>query len=242
MKLFFSFLLLLCSTFTMQAQPAPKSGHELITKMYNAHKGKWYSTLLFSQEVLNYKNDSLVSKDVWHEAYLSPGKLVLKFSTWESGRGVLFANDSLYTFQEGKVAGVRYRMHDLIVLGFDVNNIAPALTAERATKMGYDLSKIAPSVCLGQPAWVVGDTTSLCFWVDMESLLFLKMHRGVGENARDVEFAKYELVEGLPVATEIRFYEAAGKLTMVERYFDVRPNAPVDPAVFDPKKFVEAKW
>jgi len=89
---------------------------------------------------------------------------------------------------------------------------------------------------------VVGDTNSLCFWVDRETLLFLKMRRGFGENAREVEFAKYEMVEGLPVATEIRFYETGGKLSMVERYLNVRPNLPVDTSIFNPGKFVEAMW
>ena len=242
MKKSLSILLFIFASVAMQAQPAPATGKDLIGMMYNANRGNWYSTLLFSQEVLNYRNDSLISTDVWHEAYLSPSKLILKFTSWESGAGVLFANDSLYSFKDGKQQSVRYRMHDLIVLGFDVNNIAPEATVARAEKMGYDLSKITSSTCMGHSAWVVGDTASLCFWVDKKSLLFLKMHRGVGENVRDVEFAKYESVEGYPVATEIRFYSAGGKLNMVERYFNVRPNIPVDATIYDPKRFVEAKW
>ncbi len=238
-------LILLVSTLTvwgLSAQDQPKSGDELFQMMFNSHKGKWYQTLCFSQEVLHYQNDSIISTDVWHEAYLSPSTLILKFSDWNSGNGIIFAHDSLFTFHDGKLQSVRYRIHDLLVLGLDVNNIDPKITAERARKTGYDLSRIDSSTCMGHSAWVVGDTTKLCFWVDKKSLLFLKMRRTTGENSREVEFARYDFPNGFPVATEIYFYNTLGKLEMVEKYFNVRPNAAINPEIYDPKKFIEARW
>lgn len=233
--------ILLVSVLAAQGQ-TPTSGSELIHQMYERNHAKFYTTLAFSQEVLSYRNDSLISTDVWHEAYLSPSNLILKFTSWESGKGVVFASDSLYSFDKGVLSSTRYRVHDLLVLGFDVNNIAPQVAVPRIEKMGYNLNRIEPSTCMGRRAWQVGDTATKCFWVDAETLLFLKMQDRVGDNARSVEFAKYEQVDGLPVATEIKFYRNGGQLYLVERYFNVRPNAPVSPAIFDPKRFGEARW
>jgi hypothetical protein len=220
----------------------PQNGYELIEQMYNANKSNWYETLCFSQEVLRYMNDSVTATEVWHEAYQSPGNLILKFNDRDSGNGILFTNDSIYSYREGALESVRYRIHDLVVLGLDINNIPPETTAERAVKCGYNLDLITEGQCMGRDAWIVGDTTGTCFWVDRESLLFLKMRRRSGENSREVEFARYESINGYPVATEIRFYDHNGVLNMVEKYFNITPGCKVPSATYNPAGFMNAKW
>lgn len=220
----------------------PQKGYELIEQMYNANKSNWYETLCFSQEVFNYRNDSIIATEIWHEAYQSPGNLIIKFNDWTSGTGLLFTNDTIYSFRDDTLESVRYRIHDLVVLGLDINNIPPEATAERAVKCGYNLDLIAEGQCMGQDAWIVGDTLSTCFWVDRESLLFLKMRRRSGDNSREVEFAAYESINGFPVATEIRFYDSAGTLDMVEKYFNITPGCRVPSGTYSPAKFNNARW
>jgi len=220
----------------------PRNGYELIEQMYNANKSHWYETLCFSQEVLHYENDSVTATEVWHEAYQSPGKLIIKFNNWNSGTGLLFTNDSIYSYKEGALESVRYRIHDLVVLGLDINNIHPETTAERAVKCGYNLDLLTEGQCMGRDAWIVGDTTSTCFWVDRESLLFLKMRRRSGENSREVEFDGYERINGYCVATVINFYDNNGLLNMVEKYFNITPGCEVPSTIFDPLEFNNARW
>jgi hypothetical protein len=220
----------------------PHSGYELIEQMYDANRTAWYETLCFYQEVLHYSNDTVTATEVWHEAYRSPGNLIIKFNDWYSGTGLLFTNDSVYSYREGILESVRYRIHDLVVLGLDINNIAPEITAERAVKCGYNLDLIQEGACMGREAWIVGDTLSTCFWVDRESLLFLKMRRRSGENSREVEFARYEDINGYPVATEIRFYDSNGVLNMVEKYFNVTPGCKVPASTYVPSEFNNARW
>lgn len=144
----------------------PQNGYELIEQMYNANKSNWYETLCFSQEVLQYKNYSITATEVWHEAYQSPGNLIIKFKDWNSGNGLLFKNDSIYSYRESTLESARYRIHDLVVLGLDINNIPPEATAERVLKCGYNLDLIMEGKCMGRNACIVGDATSTCFWVD----------------------------------------------------------------------------
>jgi len=220
----------------------PQNGYELIDRMYNANKLTWYETLCFSQEVLHYRHDSIVSTEVWHEAYQSPGRLIIKFNDPDSGTGLLFTNDSIYSYREGILESVRYRIHDLVVLGLDINNISPEITAERALKCGYNLDLIREGKCMGRDAWIVGDTTGTCFWADKESLLFLKMRRRSDENSREVEFNGYENINGYPVATEIRFYDNKGELNMVEKYFNITPGCKMPASTFTPSEFNNARW
>jgi len=220
----------------------PHDGYELIDQMYNANKSNWYETLCFSQEVLHYKNDSITATEIWHEAYQSPGNLIIKFNDWNSGNGLLFTNDSIYSYKGGTLESVRYRIHDLVVLGLDINNIPPQTTAERAVKCGYDLNLLREGQCMGRNAWLVGDTTSACFWVDKESLLFLKMSRKTGENSREVEFDRYESINGHPVATVINFYNNHGELNMTERYFNITPDCSIQSSTYNTDGFTDAKW
>lgn len=220
----------------------PENGYEIIEQMYNSHKSNWYETLCFSQEVFRYRNDSLIATEIWQEAYQSPGNLIIKFKDWNSGTGVLFTNDSIYTYSESILESVKYRIHDLVVLGLDVNSVPPERTAERVVKCGYNPGLLAEGKCMGREAWIVGDTVSNCFWVDKESLLFLKMRRRSGENSREVEFVRYENINGYPVATEIRFYDNTGALVMVEKYFNIVPDCKVPVQTFDPSEFNNARW
>ncbi|MDX9694177.1 MAG: hypothetical protein RBT49_00135 [Bacteroidales bacterium] len=234
-------IIILLNAFSLFAQQL-QNGYELIDQMYNANKASWYKTLCFSQEVIYYKNDSIVGTDVWLEAYQSPSNLILKFTNWASGNGLLFTNDSLYTYQKGTLQSTKYRIHDLVVLGLDINNIPPEITAERTEKCGYNLNLIAEDQCLGQEAWLVGDTSSTCFWVDKKTLLFLKMRRKTGENSREVEFDKYENINGYPVATVIKFYNNHGELNMIEKYFNIYPNCSVPSTIYNPMEFNNAEW
>lgn len=220
----------------------PNDGKELIEMMHQKHSRNFYQTLCFSQKVFHFNNDTLVSEDVWHEAYKSPGKLILKFTNWNSGNGMIFSNDSLYIFDKGVLAKKIERLHDLIILGLDINNQEPEKTIEQAERMGYDLTRINKVNMYGSSAWLVGDSARLCFWVDAKSLLFLKMRRVADSTFREVEFSKYEPVEGFPVATQIKFYNAPNKVEMIEEYFNVRVNCSVDNSIFNPENFLASTW
>lgn len=220
----------------------PKNGKELIEMMHQKHSQNFYQTLCFSQKVFHYNNDTLVSEDIWHEAYKSPGRLILKFTDWNSGNGMIFSNDSLYVFDKGVLAKKIERLHDLIILGLDINNQDPEKTIEQAEQMGYDLTRINEVSLNGNSAWIVGDSTKLCFWVDAKSLLFLKMRRVTDSTFREVEFSKYDIVDGLPVATQIKFYNAPNKVDMIEEYFNVRVNCRVDNSIFNPESFSVSTW
>jgi len=174
--------------------------------------------------------------------YQSPGKLAIKFTSWDSGNGMLFCKDSMYIFSNGEVVKKSERLHDLIVLGLEVNNQSPEKTISQAKQLGYNLNVISKTNIAGNTAWVVGDTSKLCFWVDAKSLLFLKMRKVAEGNFREVEFSKYEQIDGLPVATEILFYNNPGKLEMKEEYFDIRVNCSVNDSVFSPQTFINSQW
>lgn len=220
----------------------PSSGENLIKLMNERYSGKFYKTLCFSQEVLRYDADSLISTEIMHEAYQSPGNLILKFKDWDSGEGLIFTKDSLYTILSGKVDKVQYRLHDLLIIGLDIYNIEKEITVQKLKQLSYNLSLISSDICMGKEARCVGDKASNCFWIDKSNLLFLKMQVRNKERSRSVEFTEYKIIGGAPVVTVINFYDSNNKLTMQERYFNVRPFAEVNPSIFIPENFLKSKW
>ena len=96
--------------------PAPRNGEELLSLMRDRYGGKWYRTLTFTQ-----KTTLLDGKvGTWYEALELPGKLRIDIAPLDSGKTLLFRNDSLYVFDQKTLKASHPLVHPLMVLGFDV--------------------------------------------------------------------------------------------------------------------------
>jgi len=97
-----------------------KTGQEVLAAMKQKYEGKWYKTLTFEQKTTNYKPDGTSEAHTWYEAFTMPGKLRIDMTPLEKGDGVIFADQRIYPFRDGKLGNARDFVHPLLVLGFDV--------------------------------------------------------------------------------------------------------------------------
>tara|TARA_R110001599_G_scaffold191266_2_gene386023 strand:+ start:23600 stop:24340 length:741 start_codon:yes stop_codon:yes gene_type:complete len=222
-------------------------GLRLLDKMHKRYEGKWYKTLTFDQQTIRYDEDGKVLSDnVWYEAIQMPDKLAIKFDDMDKGNGMILRNDSIYQLKEGLVSNSRVMYHPLLILGFSVYDQPAAKTARALTILGFDLEKAYQRDYNGKKVYVVGalegDEISNQFWVDKETLLFVRMIQnfGNGQN-QDVHFNKYEKLGGGWVATEIKFYTDK-KLRILEEYSKVKSPEYLSPEIFEPSGFANAKW
>lgn len=225
--------------------PIP-SGEEIIKKMHRKWDGKWGRNMRFDQNVYLYKNDSLVKQEVWQEILSSPKNLQIRFNGFETGNGVLFKNDSVYTYAEGKLIRKEERVHHLLLLGFDVYFLSPEETILKLKDLGFDLSKTYERSTENGCVYVVGttnpdDKTSSQFWINKAQLYLEKVILNRNGNISEVDMKNYQLVDSYPVAMEIEFRNN-GELFMVEKYFDVSFPEMVDQKIFDPATFAESRW
>lgn len=225
--------------------PAP-SGKEVIEKMQEQWEGKWGKNMRFDQKVFLYRNDSLVKEEIWQEILSSPQNLQIRFSGFETGNGILFKNDSVYSFAEGKLVRKEGRVHHLLLLGFDVYFLPPSETEAKLNELGFDLSSSYERDTEMGPVYVIGtndlkDTTSSQFWINKEKLYLEKVILNTNGRISEVVMKNYQFIDSYPVATEIDFY-TNGKLYMEEKYFDFSFPDNVDPEIFDPENFSEVKW
>ncbi len=106
---------------------------QLISAMHDRYSAKWYHTLTFEQQSITHKADGTESTEIWQEALMLPGRLRVVIGEAGAGNGMLFVNDHLRIFRDGKMAAERDYIHPLLVLGFDVY-LQPAETTMQQLK------------------------------------------------------------------------------------------------------------
>ena len=230
------------------AVPEPyTSGDQLVEAMQNRYAGRWYRTLTFVQSTTTIAPDGAQENSIWYEAALLPSRLRIDFDPLSAGNGALVRADTQYVMQRGSVARVVPRSNELLLLGFDVYFLEPAVTAAWLRRIGFDMAKIRRDVWQGREVYVVGangaaDLRSKQFWVDRENLLFVRLLQPAADTARtdDIRFLNYEKVGRGWIAPLVEFYRD-GRLFFKEEYRHVRVDVPLDSALFDPATYMTAR-
>lgn len=245
---FFMFALILTSI-TGQSQNNVilpfKDGKEVLTQIYNAYKpNKWYRHFTFSQETYFYKDGKIDKKEIWHESSSSPGKLLIKFNTKDSKDGVIFKDNRVYVFKEGKEVANKPSVHELTLAAFDIYFIKPERSIFLLDSLGFDLKKVRYDQLDGKTMIVIGadkgDTLSNQLWYDEAHLYLRKMNFKHGNELREVELTDYKTIEKKHVATRVIF-KINSTLAMEEKYFDIKFLKTEPTEYYDPKKFPELK-
>ncbi len=238
-------LALMTSTPAVVPAPAPADGEALIKAMYDKYKGKWYKTLTFVQTTSDMKKNT---KETWYEAARIPGILRIDIAPVDSGKTILFRNDSIYQFHLGELKGSGPFVHPLMVLGFDVYLDPAEKTITRLKNLGFDLSTIREDSWQGRPVYVVGaakgDTATRQFWIDKDRLLFVRMLE-TGKSAAkplvETQFNKYIPVGQAWCSVEVKFI-VNGNLQTMEEYADVKGDPPLPDDLFEPTKYGPPGW
>lgn len=242
-------LVTLAALFPLTALAAtPKDGRELVRAMHDKYAGKWYSTLTFVQKTTNVQEDGTSKVETWYEALACPGKLRIDFDPLSDNKGILFADDAIARVDAGKVLETKPFVHPLLVLGFDVYCTPVDATVARLEKLGFNLSTIREDTWEGKPVWVVGakagDAHSAQFWIEKDSLLFVRMLRPAGKDGSqtsEVVFAKYVKAGGGWVAAEVRF-GLDGKQTGREDYSEIKADVALPEGLYDAAKWSSVHW
>jgi len=242
--LLLSFLLLL----TLVQGQEIQNGEAVLRAMHDRYKTSWYDTLTFTQKSTTYNPDGTTKVETWYEAGLLPGKLRIDVGPPSNGNGFLMVDGAVTILQGGKVTSTRPLVNMLLVLGFDVYRQEPQITIDVVKGQGYDLTKMREDTWEGHPVYVVGadkgDGQSRQFWVEKETLLFVREiepTRSDPKKVEDIRFADYRKLAGGWVAARVEVH-VDDKMIFSEEYSDIQGNVKLDPAAFDPSQFNTTHW
>jgi hypothetical protein len=240
------FLTLSCTNTVNTEASKLQNGQQVIEAMYARWQDQWYPNFAFDQKAIFYENDQVSKEEVWQEIYSYPANLHIRFNGFETGNGVVYNQDTVYTFKEGKLQSKQRSIHPLVLLSFDVYFYSPATTISKLQELNFDLSQLTETTWKGRDVYVVGttdlsDNTSSQFWVDKENLWVARIITNNKGIARDVEMNNYQQIDGNWVATQIIF-KNNGKLFLREEYYNISFPKKVEQAWFDPERFGTTNW
>ncbi|MBK97470.1 MAG: hypothetical protein CL672_01600 [Balneola sp.] len=225
----------------------PDNPLELIQQMVERYGQEWYTHLTFDQKTTFYTADGQVERiQWWYKALEAPGALAIHFDKKNSGNGILFKDGVQYGYANGQAIQEIYKVHDLLVLGFDIYKQASLKSVEQLRSVGYDMSKMYSDRWQDKAVWVIGvDSPSdsiAQFWIEQERLLFVRsLKPGRAGIMQEVQFNKYEPIKGGWVAPEVIF-NMNGQRMLHEEYFNIQVPATLDSAIINPDTFLEATW
>ena len=225
-----------------------KTTEDLIQAMQKKYAKSWYKTATFVQKTTEIDKDGKQKVSTWYEALSVPGSLRIDFTPVKDGNGILFTNNKIYLFKDGKVDSNRPFVHPLLILGFDIYRMSQADALEKLKGLKFDLSLLREDTWQGRPVYVVGakpgDLHSPQFWIDKKNLYFVRMIRPVGRDGaqtQETQFNKYVRLGGGWMAPEVIF-TVDGKIVTTEEYSEMRANVALDGKLFDPQYFGSVHW
>jgi outer membrane lipoprotein-sorting protein len=243
------YLLIICGVLALAAVAQAstiKTSEDLIAAMRKKYVKSWYKTTTFKQITTDFDKDGSKKAAVWYEAISMPGRLRIDFDPIKSGNGILFANDNIYSFKDGKLENSRPLIHPLVLLAFDVYFLPVDQTMAKLKQLKFDLSVFREDTWQGRSVYVVGakagDQHSPQFWIDKQRLYFVRMFRPAGKDGvstSEIQFNKYQRLGGGWISPEVIFM-LDGKTTTTEEYSELRANVNLDDKLFDPEAWTTA--
>lgn len=225
-----------------------KSTEDLVAAMQKKYGKSWYKTATFVQKTTDYDKDGNKKVETWYEALSVPGSLRIDFTPIKDGNGILFTNNTVYSFKDGKVGSSRSFVHPLMILGFDIYKLPREKVLEVLKGLKFDLALLREDTWQGRPVYVVGakqgDLHSAQFWIDKKELYFVRMLRPTGKDGaqtQETQFNRYQRLGGGWMAPEVIF-KVDGQIRTTEEYSEMRANEPLDNRLFDPQYWTSVHW
>ena len=225
-----------------------KTTEDLVQAMQKKYGKSWYKTATFVQKTTNYEKDGTNKVETWYEALSVPGSLRIDFTPVKDGNGILFTDNKIYIFKNGKLDTNRPYIHPLMILGFDIYRLTRVDALEKLKGLKFDLSILREDIWQGRSVYVVGarqgDLHSPQFWIEKKNLYFVRMIRPTGKDGaqtQETQFNKYVKLGGGWMAPEVIF-TVDGKTVTTEEYSEMRANVALDSKLFDPQCWTTVHW
>lgn len=228
----------------LSAAASAQGSKQLLQQMHERYAGKWRQTLTFNQTTEMYRNDTLVRTERWHENIHYPKDFRIDFGHPDSGRAVIYHNDSSFVFSRGKLTSARPDENDLIFLLGGMYFYPIDTVLAKMKSYGYELDKFHEDEWKGQPVYVIGAAkgkeTVNQLWIDKENFNLLRMITFANGRKQEALFENHVKIGGGFSETLVWFF-VNDKLVQIEKYHDLQADKEISPAVFDPYHFIKSR-
>ncbi len=240
-KLIYFFLVVATPIITTSFTVSEKiTGEQVLAKMYKRYKGNWHKTFTFTQNTVQYKNDTISRKSIWYETIVYPDYFRINFGDPKEGNAVLFIKDSTFNFAKGRLTRKNKRVEDLTFLLGGMYFFSFDTVLAKMKREGYDVSKAFETKKDGKGFYVIGANNSddklNQLWIDKEKLLVAKFIKYEGNSKQEAVFSNHKKFGKAWAETACRFF-VNDKLIQTETYSGCKANTVVDMTIFDVRNF-----
>ncbi|MEO6137018.1 MAG: hypothetical protein ABIP35_17825 [Ginsengibacter sp.] len=228
----------------LAAAVSAQGSKQLLQQMHERYAGKWHQTLTFNQTTEIYLNDTLVRTERWYENIHYPKDFRIDFGHPDSGRAVIYHNDSSFVFSRGKITSARADENDLIFLLGGMYFYPIDIVFTKMKSYGYDLDKFHEDELKGEPVYVIGagkgEETVNQLWIDKGNFNLLRMITFTNGRKQEAMFENHVKIGGGFSETLVRFF-VNDKLVQIEKYYDLQAGKEISHALFDPYHFIKSR-
>ena len=222
-------------------------GKSLVKAMHAAASRTHLKEYTFVQQTIRFDSaGKALPAATWYEALRYPDFFRIDVGDPGNGRGVIYRNDSTYSFREGKLARATAEPMPFMLLegGLKCSKMEEVLA--KVEKMGWDLSKFHSETFQGKEMYVLGaelgDLKSKQIWVEKERLIPIRrIDPEENGSILEVVYGEFQLLKGKWVETKVEFY-LDGELLQTEIYSELNGKPRLKSSLFDPKQFGKWHW
>src|SRR5687767_4838355 len=159
-----NFTLSICFILLCSSVNAQNSGTELLKQIHTKYYQAPCKAYTFSQKNIHYGDDTITGRSEWNEAVEFPDKFIIHFKDKKAGNFVLFRNDSVYNYKNGKQIKSRQDTNTLLLLLGGMFYRPYNEVLQRITAAGYNTEVLSSAIWKNKPVFIIGsqpnDTTS----------------------------------------------------------------------------------
>ena len=212
-----------------------KDGKALISAMHKKNAGKYCNTLTFKQTTNRYRNDSLLTGQVWKEYLEFPDKLRIDIGDTSKGNFMIFKNDSAYRFRNKKLMSAERDSNLIMLLLGGMYHRPKKEVLTRIEKFGIKLNQLSEQDLNEKKCFVIG--TKLAndkipqIWINKETLFIERFIENYNGSVLEVHVIERQKACSGEVETKLSIY-ADGKLFQDELYFDLKFNEVIPKSIY----------
>jgi outer membrane lipoprotein-sorting protein len=231
---------IICGPMSAAGQPTLASGEAVINAMHQRYADTWYKTVSFTESMMRRTGADSVS-ETWDEVLLMPDRLRIDVRGANPKRAYIYNGDSLFVVRGDSVTRVA-QPNILFLMGFSVYRQPVEQTLRELRAQHFAMTPVHEDSWEGHSVYVIGaakgDLRARQLWIDRDRLLFLRaLQPDARDSAKtdDYRFDNYKHEPGGWISETV-LELVDGKDVFHEEYRDVRINAQLDPAMFEPPK------
>jgi len=212
-----------------------KTGEELLAAMHKKYYQNYCRTVQFEQKTIRYRENVVTDTAYWYEWISYPDKFRIDIGAKFGGNGVIFKNDSAYSYKKHQLVKTRADANDLLLLlgGMYFRKFEDVTT--RLKKAGYDLSKIKTESISGVDCFIIGAESSFQIWIDKKDLKVIGLKTKLTETDwLEIQFDAFQKSCKGFNETKVTA-KKNGKLEQVEEYQNIKTEIIIPDSIFNKK-------